>query len=123
MINEKLLPMNDYVVESSSDYHSGYIKYNNGTMIEWGEATVTDAIQTAHGPMYRSANPQIVNFSEKFGVNYPLIFLTAQANLNLAYFSGFINNGIDGFQFYPVGLTASSAATRYVKWLAIGRWK
>ena len=123
MINEKLLPMNDYVVESSSDYHSGYIKYKSGTMIEWGEATVKDAIQTAHGPMYRTANQQTVTFNPKFGVAYPLIFLTAQSNLNLAYFSSFINNGKDGFHFYPVGLTASSAAARYVKWLAIGRWK
>ena len=111
--------MDDYVVESGDNY----IKYKNGIMIQWGEAKVTDAIQTAHGPMYRSANQQTVTFNPKFGVDWPQILLTAQANLNLAYIGGFVNNGKDGFHFWPVGLTSSAAASRYVRWIALGKWK
>lgn len=112
----------DYIIESGSNANGYYEKYVSGTLKQWGKATVTDELKTAHGSTgwYRTANEQFINHPIPFVGEKPVLNLTAQAALNFAYIS---TNDLDKSGFYPLTSYSAAGATRYVHWNAIGKWK
>lgn len=123
-INEKLLGKvaTDYIVERGETENGLYEKWNSGIMKQWGRVTITDELKTAHGSSgwYRSANEQCITHPVPFVGEAPVVNLTTQAALNLAYIS---KNNLDNTGFYPLTNYSASGATRYVHWQAIGKWK
>lgn len=118
VINEKLLPFTDYVVEEGNNY----IKYNNGIMIQWGSALVNVAMQTQHGSggFYRPANTVSATFPQSFIDTSYSLTLTARASINYTYMNGKRTNGFD---FWPMNMGSVTAANRYVDYVAVGKWK
>ena len=112
----------DYIIESGSNANGYYEKYASGTLKQWGKATVTDELKTAHGSTgwYRTSNEQFINHPIPFVGETPVVNLTAQAALNFAYIS---TNDLDKSGFYPLTSYSAAGATRYVHWTAIGKWK
>lgn len=110
----------DYIIETGSNANGYYEKYASGTLKQWGTATVTDELKTAHGQFYRTASEQIINYPIPFIGEMPVLNLTAQAALNIAYIS---TNNLDKSGFYPLTSYSAAGATRYVHWTAIGKWK
>lgn len=110
----------DYIIESGSNANGYYEKYVSGTLKQWGKAKVTDELKTAHGPLYRTASEQVINYPIPFVGEMPVLNLTAQAALNIAYIATI---GLDKSNFYPITTTSTNANTRYVHWNAIGKWK
>ena len=110
----------DYIIDSGSNANGYYEKYASGTLKQWGTATVTDELKTAHGQLYRTASEQIINYPIPFIGEMPVLNLTAQAALNIAYIATI---GLDKSSFYPITTTSTNANTRYVHWNAIGKWK
>lgn len=110
----------DYIIDSGSNANGYYEKYASGTLKQWGTATVTAELKTAHGQLYRTASEQIINFPIPFVGDMPVLNLTAQAALNFAYVATI---GLDKIGIYPMTTTSTNANTRYVHWTAIGKWK
>lgn len=112
----------DYIIESGSNANGYYEKYVSGTLKQWGKATITDELKTAHGSTgwYRTANEQFINHPIPFVGEKPVVNLTAQAALNFAYIS---TNDLDKSGFYPLTSYSAAGAIRYVHWNAIGKWK
>lgn len=110
----------DYIIESGSNANGYYEKYVSGTLKQWGKATVTDELKTAHGSLYRTASEQIINYPIPFVGDMPVLNLTAQAALNIAYIATI---GLDKSSFYPLTVVSTNANKRYVHWNAIGKWK
>ena len=112
----------DYIIESGSNANGYYEKYANGTMKQWGKAIVTAELKTAHGSSgwFRTASEQFITHPVPFVGETPVVNLTAQAALNIAYIS---TNNLDKTGFFPLVPVSQAGATRYVHWTAIGKWK
>ena len=115
VVNNNANVFGDYIVESGGNY----IKYANGTLIQWGSLSVTVAVSTAMGSVYRTSAAQ----GDTFGVSFyyaPLVIATPHSAINSCYIN---TNTTTGFTLYPISYTSLSAANREIYWLAIGRWK
>ena len=111
------------VIESGSSQWGNYQKYEDGTLIQWGKMEVTQAIQTANGStgFYRTANPTYSEYAIPFlDGSTPSLVLTPQSAINLTYINNYDSNM---FVFYALSSYSSPSATRYVNWVAIGKWK
>lgn len=115
VVNNNANAFGDYVVESGNQY----IKYANGTLIEWGSLTVTVAVSTAMGSVYRTSSAQGDTFPVSF-YYAPLVIATPHSAINSCYIN---TNTTTGFTLYPISYTSLTAANREVYWLAVGRWK
>lgn len=115
VVNGNWNALGDYIIESGGNY----IKYNNGTMIQWGFITVTAAVNVAIGSVYRTSNAQTGTFPVSF-YYAPIVLATPHSALGSCYIN---TQTTTGFTLYPISYTSLSAANRDVYWLAIGRWK
>ena len=117
-----LKKISNYIIESGSNANGYYEKYASGTLKQWGKVTVTAELKKAHGSSgwFRTANEQFITHPVPFVGEKPVVNLTPQAALNIAYVS---TNNLDNTGFYPLVPVSSAGATRYVHWQAIGRWK
>ena len=107
--------LGDYIIESGGNY----IKYANGTLIQWGSLSVTVAVSTAMGSVYRTSSAQGDTFPVSF-YYAPLVIATPHSAINSCYIN---TQTKTGFTLYPISYTSLSAASRDIYWLAIGRWK
>lgn len=115
VVNNNWNALADHVIELGTNY----IKYDSGIMVQWGKATVTAALQTSNGALYRTSSVASATFPQPFIDNNAVITLTPHAALAVAYLG---NITTTSFEFWPNTLVSSGAATRYVSWQAIGRW-
>lgn len=113
--------VDDYIVEkggsSSTNY---YIKYASGLMVQYGQVQVSVAIQTAMGSVFRTATETQHNLEVSFYNTDYVVNLTANPAINSAYIG---LKYVDNFTIWPIAYTSTSAYTRYVDFIAIGRWK
>ena len=113
--------LNDYIVAEGGDISSNYyIKYNSGVMIQYGRVAVTVSVNTAMGSVFRSANTIQHNLAENFYDTNYIINLTANPALNSAYIGA---KSTDNFTIWAIAYASTSAASRYIDFIAIGRWK
>lgn len=112
---------NDSIIEEGGTYTTNYyIKYASGIMIQYGQVKVSVAIQTAMKNVYRSANTIQHNLTKRFiDTNY-IVNLTANPAINSAYIG---LKDTDYFTIWAVAYNSTTAYTRYVDFIAIGRWK
>jgi hypothetical protein len=104
------------VIESGSNSNGYWIKYVDGTLVQYGTQNF-DSSTTAAGAIYRSA---------LISVTLPTSFLntlfTICVSSSASLWFGANTNGVSGLQFrmfYHTSLTG----TRTALWSAIGRWK
>lgn len=115
VVNGNWNALGDYIIESGGNY----IKYENGTMIQWGYFTVSVAVNTAMGSVYRTSSVQGTDFPVSF-YYAPIVFAMPHSALNSCYVATTTKTN---FNVYPISYASLSAANRNIYWLAIGRWK
>lgn len=109
-------------IQSGSNSNGKYIKFPDGTLIQYGSVSVTPSTQRLQGGLTYYSGAIEVSLPEKFiNTNYNLSSNIILANMN--YFC----------QSYCVitsnsSITISFASTgkdsaRTIQWIAIGRWK
>jgi len=117
--------LNSMQVEDSGSNSRGYwIKYNDGTLIQWNSMTVTDqAINNAYGSIYQRTRDVI----------FPISFLNTDG---LTVLCGAFLWGTSASWGSVMSATKTAATLRgydyysratgtscYISWLAIGKWK
>lgn len=114
---QSTLGTNAIQVTSQSLGQNGYIKFNNGFMLQWGYNTGSSTIHTLTVYMPSSFMNAIYNV-------YGNIIKDASDN-NLYTFCPILNNSVNSFRvdrtFYAGGATGNSSGK--FAWYAIGRWK
>lgn len=113
----------DFITEVGGDSATNfYIKYNSGILIQYGTLSTNVAMTTAMGSVFRSSNTITKNFAVSFYDNKYYLTTTAYSAINSFY----LNPGgktVSSFDGYPIAYTSTSGATRYIDFIAIGRWK
>jgi hypothetical protein len=117
-----------HIAESGSNANGRYIKFDDGTMIQWGEKNFTQSVKYAWGALYvASGEPCTVDFPLTF-IETPIIIASPRTTGNASAFFGNYN-AIRVYQssvqylvqaFRP---TESDSVAFVVHWVAIGRWK
>lgn len=115
--------VNDFIVEKGGTYATNYyIKYASGIMIQYGRFEVTSALQTALGNVYRTASTVGINLVESFiDTNYT-ITTTANSAINSFYINP-SDKTASSFKGFAIAYVSTTSATRYIDFIAIGRWK
>ena len=123
--NGKAFINNTQIVESGSNTNGRYIKYYDGTMIQWNYMEVTDqAINSAYGSLFQGTR----------NVTYPVTFVGATPILVCSMFKWGSSASWGTTTESPNSLTtgtlrgidAFSRATGTgcrISWFAIGKWK
>ena len=120
---DELLQKMIYIEESGNNENGNYIKYNNGTMICYGQRPQTAGLtETLPSGGYRSGG---LNFS--FPVEFittPLVVATSSSDVNDTGFNlapARINT--QQFSGFFWGNKAQNGTTHSVNYMAIGKWK
>ena len=123
--NGKAFINNTQIIESGSNTNGRYIKYYDGTMIQWNYMEVTDqAINTAYGSLFQGTR----------NITYPVAFVGATPILTCSMFKWGSSASWGTTTESPNSLTtgtlrgidAFSRATGTgcrISWFAIGKWK
>ena len=125
------------IIEEGSNENGEYIKYSNGTLIQWGTIAKEGYLQPSN--LYNTVQGIKWYRSEVVAVNFPKPFISSKYSLQLE-----VKNGASGarvliprigtkstslFNNQLIGLEEfTSNGTSYtnldsVNWLAIGKWK
>ena len=117
------------VVESGNNTNGNYVKYIDGTMICWQRKSVSIAVSTAEGNLFKSADIQLDNFPVEF-YSVPTVNFTFTNNTwtLLGIGRGSTDSSTSttnpGKVFiYRSTSTGSGFVTLYINVIAIGRWK
>ena len=116
---------NMQVQESGSNSNGNYIKYADGTLIQWNYIEVTDqAIANQYGNTALYIGSRTITFPIAFVGNTPSVQCSqfrwgtggswgtsGQATLTTAT--------LNGYDFY----SRATGTTCYIGWIAIGKWK
>ena len=108
--------MGDYVIESGVNY----LKFNSGILIQWGTINVTAALNIQMSNVYRTQNPQRGVFTIPFVNATYNVVCTPISAINSYYI---VERKTTEFNGYPISYSSTAGASRWVLWLAIGRWK
>lgn len=112
------------IKQSANDSGNGYCKMPDGTLLQWGTATITSGTFTANGAMYFLAtsvsfhlpfinSASFVSGSSKVGSAVELAFGVAGVTETTAT----VRN------MFTQAITLSSSVPLVIRWFAIGRWK
>ena len=111
------------ILETGSTSTGRYIKYNDGTVIQWGRVNLTPNESRSQGGLtYYSTSTSVILPIELFTINNASCSSNRQiANMN--YFAqsyiAFVNSSTINLSFASTGLNDE----RIIDWLVIGRWK
>jgi len=107
------------IIASGSNANGYYIKFADGTMMEWGNITRDNAIDTAMLGGFRSGGTNS---------NLPVSFIDTNysvtgSSVGTAAIS-FVVNGVSTSQIqsFFTSVTTQTTAVRTANWIAIGRW-
>jgi len=113
------------IIQSGSNSNGHYIKFSDGTLMQWNKFNVTDqAISSAYGQLYQGTRN--ITFPIAFVGELPAVQCSEFQWGSSASWGGTVGNGttltgssIRGFDFY-----SRAVGTRCdISWIAIGRWK
>ena len=100
--------------------NGSYIKYDDGTLIQWGEKQWTTNVTTSYGSIYHSTD---------LAHTFPVSFYSS----NYTFIATALSSGMLGVQVHTKNTTTAncqvfnpaswSNASFTVEWYAIGRWK
>ena len=114
----------DGIIESGSNANGSWIKYNDGTMIQYGKSiTGTTAYTTAYGNGYYD--------NAEHTVTFPIEFYNDNVYVSSIAFVGFGLGGCSmttltktSFNYYMFSIRSYTfSSSPYITWIAIGRWK
>ena len=113
------------IIESGSNENGNYIKYADGTMVQYGTKTSDVSLHAPYGSLYRSSPQSGLN-------NFPVPFINNNINIDVnclgLYFSTIFTNNDNPIYNYKLpaiifyGNTTETANITFM-WRAIGRWK
>lgn len=110
------------IIESGSTSAGRYIKYNDGTMIQWGKVSLTPNTSRHQGGLaYYSAENTITLPQEYYDTNY-----IGTTNVNLANMNYFAQSYLSVVNKSSIALCLANTGngdTRTIHWMTIGRWK
>lgn len=115
----------DNAFESGSNENGNYIKFNDGTLIQWGKVTKSVTINNL------SSAAQWY-YDDGYKINLPVSFVDNNYFANVSnYYSGNITLNVysvtsrsaSGFEFNLSCSIAVTNANVEFGWFAIGRWK
>lgn len=109
-------------IQSGSNSNGYYIKYADGTMIQYGGVNVTVENPRQQGGLTYYSGSKIIDFPQNFiNNNYQTFTNIIMANMN--YFAQSYAANISKSQVTISFATTGSNETRNIQWFAIGRWK
>lgn len=109
-------------IQSGSNSNGYYIKYADGTMIQYGDVNVTVENPRQQGGLTYYSGAKIIDFPQNFiNNNYQVFTNILMANMN--YFAQSYAANISNSQVTISFATTGSNETRNIQWFAIGRWK
>ena len=110
------------IIESGSNANGNYIKYADGTLIQYGNVTLTTSENRIAGGL--------TYYSTATTINFPISFkdssYSAFSNVLLANMNYFCNSYMASNDASSCNLSFVSTAnneTRVIHWMAIGKWK
>ena len=105
---------------------TGYIKYQDGTMICYSSVSGSIAIQSSWGSLYKSSDIDLGSFPQTF-ISTPRVIISAQTTSIIQYFVGVGESSpISTTKAGNVCLirpTTSGSAQYVIDYIAIGKWK
>ena len=124
MINEKLLPEKDYIIEYGGNKTTGYWeKWKSGKLVQHGEVVFTAPITTsATTGWYRTADNQQKNFPVPFkDTTYEILLTAMGGTVNIAYPN---MKNVNYFNFFPMtNWSVNNQNAKYIFYQCTGRWK
>ena len=110
------------IIESGSNANGNYIKYADGTLIQYGNVSLTTSDNRSAGGL--------TYYSTSTTINFPISFkdssYSAFSNVLLANMNYFCNSYMASNDASTCNLAFVSTAnneTRGIHWMAIGKWK
>lgn len=113
-LNEKVAG----IVESGSNENGSWVKFSDGTMIQWGRKTLQNVEFAQTGGIYYSQR-QVFPFPQVF-IQNPSISISGTTS-NICW----IGNSTSNTEQFTFNVLHSNETTRTVliEWQAIGKWK
>ena len=100
------------------DSYNGYIKFDNGLMLEWGRQSYADGIPA------NSTAPASISLNESFASTAFFAIATLRTSFPHTRFVSVTSQTTSGIDV-TLGNSSATAvtATMYIYWLCIGFWK
>ncbi len=113
-LNEKVAG----IVESGSNANGSWVKFSDGTMMQWGRKTLQNVEFAQTGGIYYSQK-QVFSFPQTF-IQNPSISISGMTP-NMCW----IGNSTSYTEQFTFTVLHSIETTRtvFIEWQAIGRWK
>lgn len=110
------------IIESGSNSNGYYMKYSDGTMIQYGGVGITVDTPRSQGGLTYYSGAAIIDFPQSFiDNNYQTFTNILMANMN--YFAQSYAANISASQTTISFVSTGRDETRTIHWFAIGRWK
>ncbi len=114
----------DGIIESGSNANGNYIKFSDGTLIQWNSMTVQDqAMSSSYGSAYQGSRV----------ITFPVDFYDTNYSPHCSHFLygtgaswGSVANKVSKSQMTIRGMDFYSRTTGtncHISWMAIGKWK
>lgn len=114
-----------YIEASGSNSNGNYIKYNDGTLIQWNRLSVKDqAISNSYGSMY--IGTRAITFPVAFVGDNPSVQCSCFTWGTSASWGCVLGNSVSltGCSLCGFDIASRSSGTNvYINWYAIGKWK
>lgn len=113
------------IIESGSNANGNWIKYSDGTLIQWGGYDTGHTIfTTSYGNIYYDNSNHTITFPQSFVGDRPSVSLTPffQGGMGGANMRGLPSaSSVSCYVYSVISYTYSSNVIIY--WTAIGKWK
>ena len=110
----------DLSIESDEEGGTRWVRFPDGTQIIYGRVSVSGAINVPMGALFRANDLIVTSFPVPF-ILAPRVTLTAIAGILQARLEGAPTINSFSFQVFTTGTL--SAGSRFVDYIAIGRWR
>jgi len=118
---------NTGIVESGSNSNGSWIKYSDGTMMQWGKGPAgvpisTNTVTSNPTVTYYHSHSVVVSFPVSFINNNSVVtWSCGQGSYPTPYYAHSIST--TGFSYYVSSLMANDSMSAGIHWEAKGRWK
>ena len=107
------------IVESGSNDNGSWVKFADGTMIQWGQTQKDNVTFSPTENIYYTPENQTILYPTAFKVS-PCLFVSVRTS-STAWTMNVASTTTTGI--FRVGQNAGEARTVYIQWHAIGKWK
>lgn len=109
-------------IQSGSNSNGKYIKFPDGTLIQYGNVSITPSTARLQGGLSYYSGEMNVSLPQNFiDTNYSLSSNILIANMN--YFCQSYCSIISNSSIFISFASTGKEDTRTIQWIAVGRWK